>query len=369
MHVVFILTRSDQFSGPQVHLRDLTLALLKRGHEVTVLTGGEGVFTEELDRLGIRRRSLRHMIAPIHPVRDTLGWIEVCRELRRLRPELLSTHSSKAGVVGRLAALPLGIPVLHTAHGWAFTRDVASPIRRLYLEVERVSVRFAAHVITVSEFDRSVALAADVAPPTRMTTVHNGVVDIQARLRAEPGGEPPRLIMVARLEKQKDHPTLLRALARLSDRPWTLEVVGTGPLEAELERLARQLGLEDRVTFLGHRMDVAGRLAAAQIFVLASRWEGFPRSILEAMRAGLPVVATDVAGVSEAVVDRATGFVVERGNVHMLSERIERLLTERELRTRMGHAGRERYEQFFTHERLVEETLEVYRKITVAKET
>ncbi len=139
--------------------------------------------------------------------------------------------------------------------------------------------------------------------------------------------------------------------------------MGDGPRQAAVERRARELGLADRVPFRGHRDDVARRLARAQLFVLASRWEGFPRSILEAMRAGLPVVATDVGGVSESVAHGETGRLVPPGRPGELAGALEGLLASPDLRRSMGRAGRARYEERFTFDRMFEETLRVYEEV------
>ena len=127
-----------------------------------------------------------------------------------------------------------------------------------------------------------------------------------------------------------------------------------------------ELGLADRVRFWGQRMDVAERLANAQVAVLITNWEGFPRSILEAMRAGLPVVSSAVGGIAESVLDGESGFVVPQGDVDALRERLKQLLIDPGLRARMGRSGRERYEQHFTLAHTVEKTLAVYRDITAA---
>jgi glycosyltransferase involved in cell wall biosynthesis len=169
--------------------------------------------------------------------------------------------------------------------------------------------------------------------------------------------------MVARLSRWKDHPTLLQALSGLKDLDWQLELVGDGPLRGQLEELVQSLGLASRVTFLGFRRDVPERMAEAQLFLLISKWEGFPRSILEAMRAGLPVVASDVGGVKESVVDGTTGFVIPRGDAVRLRECLRQFITNAELRVCMGAAGRARYEEMFTFDRLVERTTKVYESV------
>jgi len=128
--------------------------------------------------------------------------------------------------------------------------------------------------------------------------------------------------------------------------------------------LAEELGISDRVVFSGQRRDVAERLAAADIFVLASRWEGFPRSILEAMRAGLPVAASDVGGSGESVVDGKTGYLVPREDPEALRTRLGELMASPDLRLQLGKAGRERYEKNFTFDAMYGKTLTVYKEVT-----
>jgi len=164
---------------------------------------------------------------------------------------------------------------------------------------------------------------------------------------------------VARFEPPKDFPTLLRAL-RMVTAPWRAILVGDGPTRPGVEELARELGLADWVEFVGWRTDVADILARAQVFVLSSRWEGLPISILEAMRAGLPVVASQVGGVGEAVIAHETGWLVPPGDAGQLSQRIEELCVDPSLRARMGVAGRRRWEDRFRVERMVEETSALY---------
>ena len=169
--------------------------------------------------------------------------------------------------------------------------------------------------------------------------------------------------MVARFGAQKDHPTLLRALAGLLDLPWEIDLIGDGELMGQTQAMAAELGLANRIHFLGQRRDVDELLARAQASILATNWEGFPLSILEAMRAGLPVVATEVAGIAESVRDGETGYLVPRGDVEVLRDRIRRLLADADLRTRLGANGRKRFEGHFTLPLFVQNTLAVYEEV------
>jgi glycosyltransferase involved in cell wall biosynthesis len=361
--IAFLITKADPIGGAQIHVRDLAVALQADGHGATVLTSGEGPFVDSLRAQRVPTIILRHLRGPIAPMHDVLALREIRAVLADVRPDLLAAHSSKAGILGRLAGRSLRMPVVFTAHGWAFTPGVPVPQAALYRRIERFIAPLASRIITVSEFDRRLALEARIAPSDRVVTVHNGMPEIPAGLQADPARTPPRLVMVARFQPQKDHATLLRALGGMRDRPWELDLIGNGPLAEDMQSLAASLGLDGRVHFLGRRTDVEQLLARAQISVLATNWEGFPLSILEAMRAGLPVVASEVGGISESVRDEETGYLVPRGDVDRLRDRIGRLLDAPALRARLGSEGRARFEQHFTLRASVDKTVAVYREV------
>ena len=361
MRVAYIVTKADPIGGAQIHVRDLATAMVDQGHSALVITSGTGPFIDELRARNIPVAVLRNLGVPIHPFRDLRALREIRRALTELPPDLIAAHSSKAGVLGRLAGRALKVPVVFTVHGWAFTPGIPARRAALYRRIERAAGPFSSRIITVSEFDRRLGLEAEIAGPDRIVTVHNGIPDIAPALRADPARAPARLVMVARFGPQKDHATLLRALAGLQEHAWELELVGEGSGMAQTAALAGSLGLGGRVLFRGQRMDVDQILSSAQISLLVSNYEGFPLSILEAMRAGLPVVASAVGGVDESVHDGKTGFLVPRGDVDALRDRIGRLLVDPSLRMMLGARGRAEYERRFTLDQMVGRTLAVYR--------
>lgn len=367
IRLAYLITRLDSVGGAQVHIRDLATEFQQRGHDVHVIGGGDGPYTESLVARGVTVHRLEHLGRPLHPKADTAALQELRQLLKRVRPHLLSTHSSKAGLLGRLAGRSLGIPTLFTAHGWAFTDGVSSREAAFYRWVEKAAAPLGPRIITVSEYDRSLALEHRIAPPSKLVAVHNGMPEVGAKYRATPQGSPVRLVMVARFQEQKDHETLFRALVPLRGQDWQLELIGDGPLEARARSHASQLGLDAKVHFLGARGDVAERLAEAHIFLLISHWEGFPRSILEAMRAGLPVVASDVGGVREAVSEGQTGYLISRGNAEQLTDKLAGLLHSSDLRAELGRAGRARFSATFTFEQMLFKTLAVYNEVLSAR--
>ena len=364
MKIAYIVTRADPIGGAQIHVRDLAAAMQARHHSVLVLTAGTGPFLDDLKAHGLPTVVLRHLTVPIRPLEDIRALREIRAVLAEFRPDLVAAHSAKAGVVGRMAGRLLGIPAVVTTHGWSFTTGVPPARAAVYRWIERLTGPFAADkTITVSEYDRQLALRAKILPADRLVTVHNGMPDIDPSLRAHAGRSPVRMVMVARFGPQKDHPTLLRALAQLRELLWEVDLVGEGPLLAQTEDLAASLGIRDRVHFLGQRMDVVNILANAQLSLLVTNWEGFPLSILEAMRAELPVIASAVGGVGESVQDGDTGFLVPPGAVDPLRDRIRSLLTDPALRERLGRRGRAVYEEQFTLDRTVSKTLAVYSEV------
>jgi glycosyltransferase involved in cell wall biosynthesis len=363
VRIAYIITRSDDLGGAQIHVRDLASALQGSGHDVVVLAGGGGVLARQLEGRGVEVVTLRHMARPIRPISDLRALRELVGHLRRIRPDVISTHSSKAGILGRIAGRRLRVPTITTAHGWLFDLPLRGRRQRAVWRIERRMAPLARRIVTVCESDRQLAIDSGVSKPDRFVTIHNAMPDVDGSFRADPSAVPPRLLMVARFAAQKDHATLFRALANLTDLDWTLDLVGAGPLEESVRALAGSLGLSERVRFLGMREDVPELIAASQAYLLISHWEGFPRSILEALRGGLPVVATDVGGVREAVIDGETGFVVPENDDVLLADRLKLLIDDANLRTTLGRAARSRYEAHFTFERLVGETLSLYESV------
>jgi glycosyltransferase involved in cell wall biosynthesis len=361
--VAYVITRADDLGGAQIHVRDLATRLRRDGHEAAVVGGTAGILSEQLRELEVPFFEVPALSRDSHGMSDLRALSQLRAALGEFQPQIVSAHSSKAGILARLAARSLGIPALFTAHGWAFTEGVPALQRFGARWIERGASTLAQLIILVSEYDRRIAISSSVGGAEKLRVVHNGMPDVSLEQRARPDVAPPRMVMIGRFAEQKDHGTLFRALAQLRDRDWSLDLVGDGPLRGRAEALVVELGLEDRVSFLGMRTDVGSLLARAQVYVLSSRWEGLPRSIIEAMRAGLPVAASDVGGVAELIEDGATGCLVPRGDVDALAARLGELLGSSELRQLLGKQGRMRYESEFTFERMYERTLGSYREV------
>jgi glycosyltransferase involved in cell wall biosynthesis len=354
--LLYIITRAET-GGAQVHVLEL-LKAVRHYADVELATGEEGFLTDRARELGIRVYLIDDLRVPICWHKDAKAFWQIRSLLMHLKPDLVHFHSSKAGMLGRLAARIAVVPSVFTAHGWAFTDGTSLTRKLASLPSEWLSARLGRGLITVSRYDFNLATKYRIESPERMIAIHNGMPDVTTR--AEPGIRCiPKLVMVARFNKQKDHTLLLNALAGV-EQEFRLQLVGDGPLMDNAVRLSGSLGLDQRVKFLGLRADVEKLLAEAQIFVLTSNYEGFPISIIEAMRAGLPVVASDVGGVRESVQNEENGFLIPRGDMWTLRDRLRLLISDYKLRGRMGAASRRRYEEEFSAERMVAKTLDVY---------
>lgn len=359
MRILYLITRSD-LGGAQVHLLDL-LRRLPSTIRPVVGVGEDGYFAEEVRNLGIPCRVVPQLVQPIAPVNDLRALFGLVKLVREVKPDLVHAHTSKAGILGRLAARIAGTPSVFTAHTWCFVEGTSWKWKVIGVPSERFAARCCSAIINVSHANRNLALRYRISDRQYQVVIHNGIADTPHRAKPYQSAIPT-VVMVARFCAQKDHSLLLRAISEIRT-PARVVFVGDGPARPATEEESVRLGLRDRVEFLGERQDVAKILAAADVFALPTNWEGFPLSILEAMRAGLPVVASDVGGVSEGVVDGETGFHVPSGDVAAFRERLDWLLCRPSVRQQMGLAGRQRYEAEFTLDAMTHATLAVYRRV------
>ena len=348
-------------SGSEAHLLVLLAGLRAAGVDARFLgldvAGSDApLFYERLDRLGVPYRQVRcgRDVSP-RMARDLI------RTVREERPDLLHTHLVHADVYGSIAARATRTPFVSTRHN--DDRYLLGPFRL----VDRAFARGARRLIAISDAVREFLVRAG-HDPRKVVTIRYGLDELPAapsRPTPEEAGIPagaPLALAVGRLIEQKDHATLLRAFALVhAEQPDAhLAILGAGPLESDLRALVDELGLDGAVTLPG-RTEIRDWLGRADVFVHSSRWEGFGIVLLEAMLAGLPVVATRVSAVPEVVVDGETGFLLQAGDVAGLADAVGRLLADRELAGRLGGAGERRARAHFSVERMVAETLAVYR--------
>lgn len=363
--LLFVITKSD-LGGAQANVLDLIRGFSSQ-YNVHLATGASGPLADDVSLLNIPTHIIHSLTRSINLFKDWYCIKELSQLIRRIKPTLIHAHSSKAGLVARVAGHVCSIPVVFTAHGWGFSPGTPYLRRILALLAEILLAPLSARIICVSESDRQLALNRGVGNSKILNTIRYGICDSSSAL-ADPLIQSLHLIMVARFNEQKDQPTLLKAIAQIPDFSGHIDFVGSGPSLEPCKILAKDLGISHKVTFLGDRRDVPELLSKSQIFVLATHYEGLPISILEAMRCGLPIIGSNVNGIPEEVEHGVTGLIVPPRDSSALANAIQSLVDSPKLRQTMGKAARRKFEQEFTIERMVYETGQLYEEILGSKD-
>jgi glycosyltransferase involved in cell wall biosynthesis len=357
-----VITKGE-IGGAQSHVLTLCQALAPRVCFMTAIGGvsRRSALGDELQKLGIPVFPLPQLGNSLSPLRVLTAVRALLQLIRKHNPNILHAHSSVAGVVARIAGWVAGVPVVYTVHGFGFKPEAPRLQRWAAWMAEWPLARFTDRMICVSEHEKRLARKLPI-DPDRLRVVLNAVTDTPERACSH--DQPARVVMVARLAPPKRHDLLLQALAlvqRQIGAEISASLIGDGPEGEPCRALVRVLNLR-AVEFMGDVDDVPRRLAQHQIFVLMSDHEGLPISIIEAMRAGLAIVASDLPGIRELVTDHVHGLLV--GNdAQALADALLSLMSDPNLRARLSHAARQQYETRFTPTQMAKAVEAVYGQI------
>jgi glycosyltransferase involved in cell wall biosynthesis len=338
---------------------------------VTIVTGEGGPLTKRARQAGMRVVIEPSLVSPISPRNDAAALSRLTAICRLHAFDVVHTHSAKAGALGRIAAYRAGVPVIvHTYHGFPF-HDFQDPVTHAaYVAIERRLARITDHVLAIGTGVAAEALRRGLARPTSLRTiapvVESTVVTRDRHTRAAARallGVPDDLQVigtVARVDFQKAPEHLLAALDALRHRDAVVVWVGSGPLLEVVRREAAARGLGDRFRMVGERSDVPQILPAFDVFALSSRYEGLPCAIVEAMRCGVPVVATSVNSVPDLVIPGRSGILVPPGRPDLMANALDGLLDNPLMAARLVVGGRELAGTTYDAERLAEVLDDVY---------
>ncbi len=322
--------------------------------DVEVIAGRGGILDADASLIPDARVQLvDYLKHPIAPASDLLAVFKLRDYFREAQVDLVHTHSSKAGILGRMAAHLAGVPaVVHTVHGWSFNPTQSPMLRGAYVGLERLAARVTDKLIVVSGLNREVGLQRGIGRERQYTVLHSGIDLDRYRnvpaddpgLRRELGFGPEHIVVgtLSSMKPQKAPLDFVRAAAAAHARDERLRFVfaGDGVLRDQVERLIDELDLGPVIRLCGWRRDVPELLAAMDVFVLTSLFEGLPRAVLQAMAAGVPVVATSVDGTPEVVAHRETGLLVPPSSPDAVAEGILTLVGDEALRSRcVARAG------------------------------
>lgn len=316
--------------------------------EVALACADSGELLDEARSLDdVTLFTLPYLRREVRPGADWLAFRELRRAIRTFRPDIVHTHSSKAGILGRLAARCEHVPIIiHSIHGWGFGRHQSAATRTAFLAAERLVAPFTTHFIAVARENLDEGVALRLFDRARGSVIRSGI-DLEA-FRAGTGGpefrrslgipgDVPLVLQIACFKAQKAPERFIAMAASLATRcPDThFVLIGDGDLRHRLEEARAAAGLAGRLHLPGWRRDVAAALAAATVVTLTSRFEGLPRVVVEALAARRAVVAMAVNGVVEVIEDGGNGFLVPEGDVAALTERVGRILDDGDLRRRL----------------------------------
>jgi glycosyltransferase involved in cell wall biosynthesis len=370
--------------GPALHVAYLTDGLAERGYDTTLVAGtlthGEESMSHVAEARGVEVVPLADLHREISPLRDVRAIIRLARVIRRERPAILHTHTAKAGAVGRIAALlaadarpPI---IVHTFHGHVLRGYFDPIVTRGFRLLEQLLARFTTVLVAVSPEVRDDLVSLGVAPKEKFAVIRLGVgLDERLEGTETARGETRRLIGVAdhsfvvgwvgRMTGVKRLEDVLKGFQELlaTHGDAYLCLVGDGPDRARMERLAHELRIMRRCLFVGYQNDVGRFYEAFDVLVLPSANEGTPVSVIEALAAGRPVVATRVGGVPDVVEEGVDGFLVDVGDVVAIGARLSELASDVDLRRAMADAGRSRMRERYAVERLVDDVDRLYRAL------
>ena len=375
--ILFLVT-DHAVGGAQKYVADLARNLDEKEYEAKIVAGGKDI------------KYLSNRVRPyFFFMNDLMAVHQLISLFRRERPDIIHLNSSKAGVVGTCAAALYNqffrghrgrARVIFTAHGWVFNPiNAISPMSRaFYVVLHRFAACYQDIIINVSEFDRSLGIRMSIAPPGKLVTIRNGIdyenlnfldkVSARREILRRLGISDDTLLKkswigsIGRLVKEKNYETLVRAAAALPDASFF--IIGEGYEAPALTLLIKEHRLERRFFIVPPTGNDAPSLPAFDAFVLASVKEGFPYTVLEAMGAGLPIVATSVGGIPEAIEHGVSGLLVFPRESPLLAETLSSLLSDLGNASRLGQAAQKRAYHEFTLARMARETIALYDAVT-----
>ncbi len=362
------------FGGTRKYLLDLAYHLPEDrfSQHLVVSTLRDPGFARDVQRL----REFGHTVTvvqmrrQISPGSDIAAFRQIRGLIKSWEPDVVHSHSSKAGFVARMAAAGLPVASLYTPHCFAFQMRLSSVRRWMYLQLERFAGRHTDLLVLPSQSQQELAVSARVVPRSKTRVVPTGVAPeklkpnrtaTQVRQSLDIPADATVLGTVALLSQQKGHKYLLQALPGLcQDRDIVLLLAGDGPLQQPLKQLAARLSVAECVRFLGYREDIPELLAALDLFVLPSLWEGLPYALLEAMAAKVPVVTTDIPGNNDLVDGATTGWLAAAGDAEGLAAAITEALSDTDEKHRRAHAGYDRILAGHTLSHMINGYIELY---------
>ncbi|MFA5770900.1 MAG: glycosyltransferase family 4 protein [Patescibacteria group bacterium] len=360
MKILYLITKSEE-GGAQTHVLQLSQFFIKQGNDVAVMAYPGGWLENEINKIGGKFYANQFFSNSINPFNIFKSIFKIQAVISDFKPDVVHCHSSMAGLLGRLAVRN-SIPTLYTAHGWGFNIGVGWFQKQLAILGEKLVANYCVKIICVSKFVKDLALEYKIIEDNKLEVIYNGVeTDLQLLERTD---GKIRIIFVGRLALPKEPLLLLQIVNDLPDEMKdNIEVliVGAGPLREAVDEFIKNNQLT-MVKMHGNlsREEVLRLLCQSDVFVLLSKWEGLPLSVLEAMSVGLPVIVSDVGGLKE-VINSGNGILLK--NSEQLSETLGLLIRDKNLRNKIGDAARKTILDNYSADKMLSRIESLYKSL------
>jgi glycosyltransferase involved in cell wall biosynthesis len=360
----------------------LTMRGMKGNRYESVLACAPGgALIDLVQRHGMEVKTFPSLVQPLQPLKDFKAILDLTGHLMTKHYQVVHTHNSKAGFIGRLSAKLARVPVIvHTVHGFAFHEQEPPWRRSLFRNLERLASHWCDQMIFISQPLVDWAVKEGISCTRKMARIYSGIemdrfhpvsIEEKNRLKAKWGLEEQDAVigMVSKLWEGKGHAFLIRAFKEIKkEKPQArLVIVGEGYLMESLKTLVSQMELSDTVIFTGFIEDVPKIIATFDVAVLPSYFEGMGRVLLEAMAMEKPVVGTRVGGIPDLIEEGLNGYLVSPGNEKELASAILKTLSDKDLALKMGRAGRKKMTDRFSAESMVRSIEGVYSELLKRK--
>ncbi|WP_260260055.1 glycosyltransferase family 4 protein [Vibrio intestinalis] len=363
MKIIQLITRSDTVGGAQKYILETSDRFQQDGHDVTIVAGGCGVFTKEVERRNIKYISLGTIVRDVSFFNDLKSVFSFRNLVKSSEPDIVIIHSAKAGLIGRLALIGVNTKVIFIAHGWSHIRSSGPIGKKVYSFIESAMSLFCDKVICISKQDFYFANQKLMIPKKKISIIYSGVRDPLVCDKL-PYNIDYNLLTVTRFQHPKDFGTLLAAMNEVDKVccNWNITVLGDGDQFEYYKHRTVELGLSQKIRFLGFKEELGGFYKECDLVLLISKSEGLPLSLIESMSYRKPIVASDVGGVRELIEDGVTGYLVPPSDSKALSQVIFNVFskTKRELAV-MGDKSYEKYRTEFNFEQMINKLYEHFK--------
>jgi len=373
VNLLYVITKLE-LGGAQKQLLSLISHLDKSKYRIFLFTAHQGLLIQNVSLISdLTLYRSKYLEGQISPIKDIIALIEIFWFIKKNKIEIVHTHSSKAGILGRIAAKLAGKKfIIHTVHGWSFNDFQLFFMRNIFICLERLTAQFTKRLIVVSSYDKGKGLENGIGKESNYTIIRYGINKDEFLLKdrsikEELGIKDSDLVvgMISCLKPQKSPQDFVRLAFQINQILPQMKfiLIGDGVLRYRVEKLVRRYNLQKNLILTGWRRDIPRILSAIDIFVLTSLWEGLPISVLEAMASAKPVVATHTGGIEEAIIEGKTGFLIPVRDVKKMSDRLITLLKDGNLRKELGQNARDFLDGSYHLENMVNANQDLYENL------